>query len=181
MRFFDDFPGHVERRLPDGASGPPSGMIGGFVPWRTTLVRTHNAWAAVQDFEAFPSGILFELVARVEDWDPDPSARTHTLLGHPTSLRLGVRFSDGRAGATDRFAERARPMRLGEVIFFPKGGSGHPHEYRHAFWLWPLPPPGPMTWICVWPAVGVGEETVEVDASELVESAASSERLWTEV
>jgi hypothetical protein len=38
-----------------------------------------------------------------------------------------------------------------------------------------------MTWICVWPAVGVGEETVEVDASELVESAASSERLWTEV
>ena len=101
VRFFDDFPGHVERRLPDGASGPPSGMIGGFVPWRTTLVRTHNAWAAVQDFEAFPSGILFELVARVEDWDPDPSARTHTLLD---TRRRCVSVSASATGA------RARPI-----------------------------------------------------------------------
>lgn len=142
VSFFDDFPGYVERRLPDGASGPPPGMIGGFVPWRIVLVRSDDAYAALQDFEAFPSGVLFELVLRLQDWNPDPSTRTHTVLRDPTSFRLGVRFSDGRAGASERFADQSRELRPNEVLLFPRAGSGHPHEYRQAFWLWPLPSAG---------------------------------------
>ena len=180
VSFFEDFPGYVERRLPDGASGPPPGVIGGFVPWRIVLVRSRDAYAAVQDFEAFPSGALFELVLRVQDWDPDPSTRTHTVLRDPTSFRLGVRFSDGRAGASERFADRPREMRPEEVLLFPRAGSGHPHEYRQAFWLWPLPSAGLMRWISAWPEMDIGEQSVDVDASELVAAAESAERLWTE-
>jgi hypothetical protein len=180
VSFFDDFPGYVERRLPDGASGLPPGMIGEFVPWRTVLIRSDDAYAAVQDFEAFPSGVLFELVLRLKDRNPDPSTRRHTVLRDPTSFRLGVRFSDGRAGASERFADQSRELRPKEVLLFPRAGSGHPHEYRQAFWLWPLPSAGLMRWISVWPAMGLGEQTVDADASELVAAAESAERLWTE-
>jgi hypothetical protein len=178
MRFFDDFPGYVVRQVRDGASAPPTGMVGGFVPWRIVLVRTQTAYAALQDFEAFPSGAMFELVLRVRDWDPDPEMRTLTVLRDPTSFRLGVRFGDGRAGASDRFADQPRALRPGEVLLIPRAGSGHPHEFRQAFWLWPLPSAGRMHWISEWPAMEIGEQSIDADASELVAAARTSERLW---
>lgn len=153
-------------------------MVGGFVPWRVVLAQTENAFAAVQDFEAFPSGMLIELVLRVRDWDPDPELRRHTVLRDPTSFRLGVRFSDGRAGATERFADHPRVMRASEVLLFPRGGAGHPHEYRQAFWMWPLPAPGVMHWISIWPAMRINEQTLDADASELVAAGQKAESLW---
>jgi len=49
-----------------------------------------------------------------------------------------------------------------------------------SYWLWPLPPPGPLTWVASWAEVGSTETTVEVDASVLEEAAASAEQLWNE-
>lgn len=101
------------------------------------LVRT-DAPMPRRDFEAFPSGARFELVLGVEDGDPELSKRSHTVLRRPTSVRVGVhRFSDGRAGATERFDECPVPRapcpaaRRGGAL--PPSRVGPGHEHRQAF------------------------------------------------
>ena len=47
-------------------------------------------------------------------------------------------------------------------------------------WSWPLPPDGPLTFIAEWPALGVGETVVAVDAGELRHAALRAEVVWTE-
>jgi hypothetical protein len=70
------------------------------VPWRILLARSDKAYAVTRDFEAFPSGLHFELVAHFND----DTARTgrgprHRRAGIEAP-RIGVRFADGRKTAT---------------------------------------------------------------------------------
>jgi len=46
------------------------------------------------------------------------------------------------------------------------------------FWLWPLPPPGPLAFVCEWPKKGIGERRVDIDASVVLDAAARAEPLW---
>jgi hypothetical protein len=47
-------------------------------------------------------------------------------------------------------------------------------------WLWPLPPPGRMTFAFAWAEQGVRETTVDVDAAPLAEAAARTRTLWSD-
>ena len=47
-----------------------------------------------------------------------------------------------------------------------------------SFWLWPLPPPGPLTWVGEWPDRNIPESSVEVDATVLEAAASEAEQLW---
>jgi len=63
------------------------------------------------------------------------------------------------------------------------GGSGgnagsNSAELRHAYWLWPLPPPGPLRVSCEWPVARVPFTTVELDATALHDAALRVQRLW---
>jgi hypothetical protein len=176
VNFFDDFPGRLEQPLPAIEPERGMGMVGGFVPWRIILARTEIGYAAVQSFEAFPSGVEFALVQRFRN-EIDPLTRPPFGID-PQALRIGVQFSDGRSGATQMFTGRSRPLRSGEVLVGTRGGTGHRGEQHMNMWLWPLPPPGPMRWFSVWPETGITEHSVEIDASELVSAAAAAERLW---
>ena len=183
VSFFDDFPQPPpppERvpRPPKPWDGPPGGTIGGWVPWRIVLVRSDEAYALLRDFEAFPSGLHFELVAQFND----DTARTgcgplHRRRGIEAP-RIGVRFADGRKTATGP----PRPQEPDGDPAYPLlrsgGGSGGGGRSRVSYWLWPLPPPGLLTWVSIWPEMGIGETSVEVDASVLSDAAAEAERLW---
>lgn len=150
------------------------------------LVRSESAVAALHHFEAYPTGLRFELVtaAPVDAYDPlirprppglaslaPQEGRRRPPPGSPTSLlrpdtpRIGVRFADGRTAAsgTTPTAEEAsdRPR------FHGFGGLGVGTVFRRTMWLWPLPPPGPLTWFFTWPWLDVDEVSVEVDASVL--------------
>lgn len=39
------------------------------------------------------------------------------------------------------------------------------------YWLWPLPPPGPLTFVCAWPSQGLLPTKAEIDAAPLREAA----------
>ncbi|MGE0794264.1 MAG: hypothetical protein AB7H43_05505 [Acidimicrobiia bacterium] len=45
-------------------------------------------------------------------------------------------------------------------------------------WLWPLPPAGPVTFAFAWPARGIEEATVVVDAQVFRTAALRAEQLW---
>jgi|SRR5689334_1223105 len=85
-------------------------------------------------------------------------------------LRVGVRFSDGRV-ATNLPGGFWTAPDDGPVFF-----SGHeygdladelPEDRRSIYavrWhVWPIPPPGPLTVACAWPAHGIAEASIELD------------------
>ena len=54
---------------------------------------------------------------------------------------------------------------------------------RGAFWdlelaVQPLPPPGPLAFICAWPARGIATSRVEVDGAAIREAATAAVTLW---
>lgn len=51
-------------------------------------------------------------------------------------------------------------------------------SWEQDYWVWPLPPEGPLTFIVSWPSQGVNETSYEFDATELRQRAEEAESLW---
>ena len=47
-------------------------------------------------------------------------------------------------------------------------------------WLWGLPPPGPLTFTCVWPSHQIPPSQAVVDAALLLAAAARATTLWSD-
>jgi hypothetical protein len=59
-----------------------------------------------------------------------------------------------------------------------RGGGGGDRRFDMRFWLWPLPPPGPLAFVVEWPAEGVELTRRAIDVAELLEAATRAEELW---
>lgn len=153
--------------------GPES--LGGFVPLRIELARTDDNVVLLGPMEAHATGIDLTLEMR---------SRSLRMGGVPTDMsdgggmRFGVSFADGRS------TEGGHPWTSahGDVgdgpVLLPGGGGGGGHSFRFHHWLWPLPPPGPVTFHLVWPAAGIDETSVSVDAGVFVDAARDATQLW---
>lgn len=114
----------------------------------------------------------------------DPVGMHAGLRGIPeereNAMRFGVGFADGSKATVDG----ARPWPQGDdahgPVLISRGGGGGGTRWETGYWLWPLPPEGPLTFVAEWPAEGIGETRVEVDAGLLREAASRSEKLWHE-
>ena len=169
-------------------SGPSDNIMEAAVPLQVVLLRNDRLAVYLRSFRAAPNGVLFDLSIRIrEQLQPSrfrPMEMFHvrgplaSLDQIPAELfRLGVIFADGRSASTvDR-----RPFGQGEPnapVLQLRGGGGGGRRFDHGCWLWPLPPPGPLTFVCEWPYLNVGETRVEVDCTELVSAAARAVELW---
>ena len=54
-----------------------------------------------------------------------------------------------------------------------------PRVYRN-WWAWPLPPAGPIEFVCEWPVFGVPETRATLDAQLILDAAGRSTQLWPE-
>jgi hypothetical protein len=162
----------------------PDVVLPGVVAVERILGRSDDAVVAVGAIAAYPNGFEFTLAAilRVE--------RRGAVLPHLHALdpddpvpdrflRLGVEFSDGRRATNlpsmppaDPISEPARPMLM------PRGGGGGPRRNDATYWVFPLPPPGPLALVCEWPAYGIGESRVELDAALILDASTRAVRLW---
>jgi hypothetical protein len=101
--------------------------------------------------------------------------------GNPGRLRYGVALGDGqRLVADDRFLEPVEPD--GGHRLTPTGGGGNGSDRVYTaedrYWLWPLPPAGPLEIVAQWPAQGLPESRVVLDGTALREVAARVGTLW---
>ena len=69
-----------------------------------------------------------------------------------------------------------------QPVFVPRGGGGGQAgkdrvSMRPGYWLWPLPPTGPLKISCEWPIVDIPLTTVEIDAQKIVNAAAQASPL----
>ena len=176
----------------------PANELGAPVPLRLVLARTEQVAVAVAGLTAYSTGVLLTLAIRWRGTlrDEDFYAELE-LFGRramqrrlgaelpPELLRFGVQFADGRKATTvgpdapsrhglaaDREEEPPGP------ILTPSGGGGGGGEWDEEYWLWPLPPPGAMTFAIEWPSKGIELSMHEVDASPIIDASGSSEVLW---
>lgn len=120
------------------------------------------------------------------------SARSAGEHGIPDEmLRFGVEFADGaKATNTDAgpFTDSldgdgeshvfvaagaradAREREPAGPVLQPGGGGGGGGSWRQHYWVWPLPPPGRVTFVCQWPAAEIELTRCDVDASVILDA-----------
>jgi hypothetical protein len=95
-------------------------------------------------------------------------------------LRFGVGFADGRKATN---LERHRDFEGGPTPDPPalrlRRWEGYDLLSQEVdAWVWGLPPPGPLAFVCEWPARHIPESRTEVDAGLVLEAAGRATALW---
>jgi hypothetical protein len=160
------------------------------VPGTVVLGRSDDAAVFLTGIQAYSTGIVFEVGVRLRRTPRGPwRHRVWAMLNgtgddDPEStgqLLLGVEYADGRAVANVGFRptvasedgeEAAEPMLVG------RGGGGGERVYDQSYWLSPLPPPGPLLFVCGWQALGIPETRVTIDGAAVAEARSRVTVLW---
>jgi hypothetical protein len=175
MSFFEvpARPPRVEPRMPVWSRGP-EGMVPGVVPVALLVARTDTHAVLIDGLLVYPTGFDFDLAVRRRPGRP----RHHPDPREWHELRLEVRFADGRRADNGPRSwprpwgdEVPEPPLLYQSVIGPDGGH---------VWLWGLPPPGPLTFACQWPAEQIPPSRAELDAGLVLEAAARAASLWPE-
>jgi hypothetical protein len=149
-------------------------MIPGVVPVALLLARTDTHAVLIDGLLVYPTGFDFDLAVRRHPRHP----RQHHDRAHRwgDELRLEVRFADGRRADNDprrwprpAFDRAPDPPLLYQSTSGPDGGH---------VWLWGLPPLGPLTFTCHWPAEQLPSSQAELDAGLVLAAAARATTLW---
>jgi hypothetical protein len=172
-------PEPVEQRQPPWAEMAPN-VLPVSVALDVVLVRTGD-WAVwLGAASATADGVAFTLTVQGRDEDLEPEAMHpfHARRGDGT-LRFGVGFADGRRAIAGAFG-MAWPTgdAATEISLAARGGSGGQRRWSQSYWLWPLPPEGPLTFAFAWPAKGIAETTADVDTAPLRAAGTRSVELW---
>lgn len=201
--FFDDLrlPAYgAEEEEPETPPwlGAPGDWLPGVVPVELVVARSEKAAVYLSRLAAYPVGcsLTVEAVTRERQDTTAFELMYSRRRGHETELpdellRLGVQFADGRKatslggiwdgstavafGVDDEDRDPAK-----EISLITGGGGGSDRHSTQELWLWPLPPPGPVTFVCEWPAMDIHEASVEVDAESMRAAADRAERIWPE-
>lgn len=189
MSFFDDTPERVPPRF--GQPGDtdwrrPDGVIPGLTPAGLFLVRTDEVAVAVSNALAYPNGFEFTVHARLRYeqfvWGQgplDPVADPRTRLVPEQALRLGVLYADGRRARTSSYRPIPADDDGGEHLVLQEVGTGgSERQWDGRFWVHPLPPDGPVTFVASWLLYEVAEARAELDSSVIHQAASRAVVLW---
>ena len=90
---------------------------------------------------------------------------------------LAVEYADGRRVSSDDAWQDAEAPVSALHLAVERASGGPPRASMHCF-LWPLPPPGVITFRFRWPGQGVVEQTTTIDAAVILDAAARVCQLW---
>jgi hypothetical protein len=103
-------------------------------------------------------------------------------------LRIGFELADGsRVSNLGGWRAQATLMEpgsepVGPVLLPHAGGGGSSTggqvTMQPGYWLWPLPPPGPVRISCEWPLVEIALTTADIDGTAFVNAAEQARSLW---
>jgi hypothetical protein len=168
---------------------PPEDVVPAVAPVERLLARTPQRAIGLTGIRAYPNGFGFTLHIRLRELIPGEQTNFGITGGdfHPSGefadyyFRFGVGFADGRKatnipGDHWRLDEAERPPPVLQTIRW------HGHDNNRSFdlgaWVWGLPPPGPLTFACEWPARQIPESRAEVDAALVLEAAGRARAIW---
>ena len=178
-------------RLPPWV-GAPRGMLPGVVALELVVARTDRVAVCVTRLGAYPTGFEFDLRTVSTPGKPDleldpllfgPHRHRARRAGADQSLldemlRFGVQFADGgkatNTGGTFHHQDDPPPG----PVMSSGGGGGGGGDWHQENWVWPLPPPGPLLFVCEWPAVRIPVSRAEIDAQLVIDAASRAQALF---
>lgn len=171
--------------------GPPHGTLPGVVALELVLAQTEKVAVYVLTLLAYPTGFEFDVLTISADrWNDelDPmmfGPHRHRSRRHGGEeeelpdelLRIGVQFANGaKATNTAGFQHDQEPP-PGPVMQAGGGGGGG-GQWHQTQWVWPLPPPGPLSFVCEWPAAEIALTRSEIDAQIILDAASHAQVLF---
>ena len=168
----------LQRRVPRPWD-PPETEFPAIVPISTLLFdRSGQTAIAITGISAYSNGfeILVTRLIRPDapgfDADPVPGA-PRSMLAERQSFQISLQLSDGRTVTSGRPHGDAEPT--GPIL--RSNGGGTSHCLRLRWWAGPLPPRGPLEFIC---QLGTGQTRASIDAQLIIGAAQRSVRVWPE-
>jgi hypothetical protein len=157
-------------------------------------VRSDDVTVVARGFTAYPLGFSFHLdirgpaTRRIGPWGPTGPAAALAPTGAATSaLRLSIAFSDGRT-ATDvaamafphdgsgwvvakalspEDADNGRGLEPAPPVLVATEARLDAATWLQDYWVWGVPPPGPVTLSLHWAMVGIEHALASVSGNVL--------------
>jgi hypothetical protein len=164
---------------------PPADLLGWAIPLVSVLVRTAEVAVAAHSVVAYPTGFELSLsvFSRASEPLPDPFHYAGPLRAGRAGLvpagilRFGLEFADGsRCTTLDGPAPSAQRPTAPTIAW--RAGQRGTHAARQDFWVWGLPPAGPVQLVCEWRGQAIPETRAAVDAAPIVAGAAKARPVW---
>ncbi len=187
MSFFDDTFAEPEFAPPEPRRrrwrGDSNDTLGVPVLFADFLVRNDDIAIMVTGLVAFPAGFLVNIVALSR---LDPAREPMHVFGHGAGPRLrdaergfrfGIAFSDGTKVTGHLHRPAGAP---GQPSLQPRGGGSGGRRFAQGYWCQPLPPPGPVRFVCRWLDQGVEEVALELEARLILDAAAHATTIWSD-
>ena len=152
---------------------PPANELGTAVPMRLVLSDAGNCAITVHSVIAFSCGFEFVLSAECQSGKRKPLPSLAAAKGE-NRFTLALHLADGRVVGERVWqtgAGESRPVMVGQ------GGVYTKHGFDLPKWLWPLPPPGPLTLVFAWPGI-VADARGTTDVAPILAAAAECRALW---
>lgn len=169
----------LQRRVPRPWD-PPEREIPAIVQMDTLFLgRSDQTAIAITGISAYSNGFEIFVTRLIRpdvpgfDGDPVPGA-PRGVLAEPQSFQISLQLSDGRTVTSGRLRGDAEPA---GPILRSRGGGGTSHYLFMRWWAWPLPPRGPLEFIC---QLGTGETRAGIDAQLILDAAQRSVLVWPE-
>jgi hypothetical protein len=172
-----DWQQHRRHRHPQ--SGPPADEIGMLALSSFLLARTPEVVVAVRGITAYSDGLHIAVVVMFADQarSEDLAYSLQEYSRSPGRFRVGLAFADGRTATSgQRDAPDVEQSAAAQLKLLGSAHSGL--MWNGEYWLWPLPPAGPLIVGCRWPDRGIPETLVQIDPAPLLTAAAASRSVW---
>jgi len=139
--------------------------------------RSEQTALAITGMSAYSNGFEFFVTRLIRPdllgWDEDPvPGAPRSMLTERQPFQISMRLSDGRVVTSGKSPVDAEPA---GPILRSRGGGGTSHYTLMRWWAWPLPPYGPLEFIC---QLRTGETRVGLDAQLILDAAQRSIRVW---
>lgn len=158
--------------------GPPSRVLPGVVPLEHVLAQNEKVAVCLAHIAAYPLGFEVGLIIMSDDVNAEPwpvlsgSRRVRGIARNeipPEILRFGAQFADDTKATNtqSRLADLTSRDEPSEPVILERGGSGDGSRWEQSYWFWPLPPPGPLAFVCEWPGVEIPLTRWEIDGKTI--------------
>jgi hypothetical protein len=179
---------------------PPEDRLGAVVPLDLEPLAGEGLAMALTHLTVYPCGFEFAFTAVTAVEPGELCAATLEVARERgedpvgLSLHFGVEFADGRredahaawisingpSRVPPGFPRQMPPDPETEIFIRGGGSSPLPHRYPGSAYVWPLPPPGPLTFWLGWPAAGMPVTPLRIDAAAVLDVAGTDAALWEE-
>ncbi len=181
---------HDDEPAPIAWLNPPGDVLPGIVPVELLLGRSDLAAVMLTGLRAFPTGVAMTMHVHTRGRLPRFSLHDELFDGpfdhnqdeawQRDRLKWGFEYADGRRatnlgpwpdlGSTDQPPDH--PVLMGG------GGGGDGHTADRDYWLWPLPPAGPLMVVCEWLQLGIERTSSRLEGAAVVAAAARARAVW---